>query len=148
MQPPPFIEVIITPHQINISEMSDVSGHNCGAVVVFTGKTRPENHREYGELISLKYSCYQELAQKTFEELAIKATHDFPLTVIRIVHRIGEVCIQEPSIVIAVGGEHRDETFQACRFLIDAIKNRVAIWKKEQWSSGSTWSEGETIKVQ
>jgi len=147
MHPTASIEVFLTPNEINISKISDLSVHNCGAVVVFTGKTRQEEHREHGILTSLNYSCYEELAQKTIEEIALEATQRFPVHAIRIAHSTGEVKVNEPSVVIAVGGLHRAEAFEACRFLIDAIKDRVAIWKKEQWSHGSTWSEGKEIKL-
>ena len=72
----------------------------------------------------------------------------FAVRHIQVHHSIGTVGIGEASVVIAVCSDHRDESFLACRYLIDTLKQRVAIWKKEMWTDGNTWSEGTPLQIQ
>ena len=79
-------------------------------------------------------------AAASLQTLAGASRSQWPILKQVILHRIGRVALSEPSVLIAVASPHRHEAFAACRFIIDAIKADVAIWKKEIWSDGSgTW---------
>jgi len=69
----------------------------------------------------------------------VQAMERWPLAEIAIIHRIGRLAIGETSIFIAVSSPHRKEGFEACRFVIDTVKETVPIWKKEFYEDGETW---------
>lgn len=111
-----------------------------GGVVVFDGVTRFEEHADHGGLIRLEYEAYDDMALNEMRKLASKARQQWTVRRLAFVHRIGPVPIGEASVVIAVACGHRAEAFSACRFLIDELKQRVPIWKKEIWANGqSNW---------
>jgi molybdopterin synthase catalytic subunit len=82
------------------------------------------------------------MAMKQMEDLARRARAKYPIMKLALLHRVGRVEIAQPSVIIAVSCPHRGEAFDACRFLIDALKAEVAIWKKEVFVDGSSsWVE-------
>jgi molybdopterin converting factor subunit 1 len=101
-----------------------------GAVVTFTGTTR--DHNEGAQVLSLRYEAYTEMAQRVMCGLFEEAIKRFPITRARVAHRLGEVPVGEASIVVVVASPHRGPAFEACRFLMDRVKNEVPIWKREQ----------------
>lgn len=100
-----------------------------GALVTFAGVTRDHNDGRAVKL--LRYEAYPEMAQKVMCELFEEAIKRFPITRARVVHRLGEVPIGEASVVVVVASPHRGPAFEACRFLMDRLKNEVPIWKQE-----------------
>lgn len=111
----------------------------CGAVVLFSGTVR--DHAEgRTDVTSLTYEAYGEAAMKKMQEVIDEARRRFP-TVGRValVHRLGELQLTESSVVVVASAPHRPEAFDAARFCIDALKQSVPIWKKEEWSGGSDW---------
>jgi molybdopterin synthase catalytic subunit/molybdopterin converting factor small subunit len=112
-----------------------------GAVVVFDGIVR-DNSRGRRTLY-LVYEAYEEMALKQMRALAAKATEDFGIRDIRLVHRLGRLEIGESSVLIAVASAHRAAAFDACRWLIDTLKKTVPIWKKEHFEDGAVWADGE-----
>jgi molybdopterin synthase catalytic subunit len=118
-----------------------VSVPAAGGVDVFLGTTRAERDESGRELEALEYEAYPEMAVGQMLELARRVRERWP-AVERCVlhHRLGRVGVAEPSVVIAVSTPHRAEAFEACRWLIDALKKDVAVWKKEVWADGTgTW---------
>jgi molybdopterin synthase catalytic subunit len=111
-----------------------------GAVCVFVGVVRNEN-RGRG-VKRLEYEAYEEMALPLMEEIAAETRRLFPVTEVRLVHRLGRLEIGEASVAVAVTSPHRGEAFAACRFAIDALKAKVPIWKKEYYADGSAWLEG------
>ncbi|MEO6594605.1 MAG: molybdopterin converting factor subunit 1 [Planctomycetota bacterium] len=105
-----------------------------GAVVTFAGTTR--DHNEGLAVLSLRYEAYPEMAQKVMCGLFEEAIKRFPITRARVVHRLGDVPIGEASVVVVVASPHRGPAFDACRFLMDRLKNEVPIWKREQLRDG------------
>lgn len=105
-----------------------------GAVVTFSGTTR--NHNEGAEVLSLSYETYTEMAQRVMCGLFEEAIKRFPITRARVVHRLGEVPVGEASVVVVVASAHRGPAFDACRFLMDRLKNEVPIWKREKLKDG------------
>lgn len=110
-----------------------------GAVVTFAGVTR--DHHDGAAVASLSYEAYEEMAQKVVCALFETAIKRFPITRARIVHRLGEVPVGEASIVVVVSSAHRGPAFDACRFLMDRLKNEAPIFKRERLAEGggSRW---------
>jgi molybdopterin synthase catalytic subunit len=106
-----------------------------GAVVTFAGTTR--DHNDGAAVQSLRYEAYPEMANKVMCTLFEEAVKRFPITRARVVHRLGEVPIGEASVVVVVAAPHRGPAFDACRFLMDRLKNEVPIWKLEQLRDGN-----------
>lgn len=132
------IEIISTPWPPDVA--SGVQDPTAGGVAVFLGCTRAETHAEGRELVALDYQVYEEMAVNQMRDLATAARARWPIVKLVMLHRVGRVGLGEPSVLIAVSTPHRGEAFEACRWLIDALKKDVAIWKKEVWAGGSgTW---------
>lgn len=112
-----------------------------GAVVVFEGIVR--DHLGGRRTLYLEYEAYESMALKKMAEIGSEARARFPIDRVGIVHRLGRIEIGETSVAIVVTAEHRGSAFDACRFLIDRLKQVVPIWKKEFFEDGSIWAEGE-----
>jgi molybdopterin synthase catalytic subunit len=108
-----------------------------GAVALFVGVVRNENRGR--EVLRLEYEAYEEMALPLMEEIAVETGRRFPVTDVRLVHRLGRLEIGEASVAVAVSSPHRGEAFAACRFAIDTLKAQVPIWKKELYADGSEW---------
>jgi molybdopterin synthase catalytic subunit len=111
-----------------------------GGIGLFLGTTRQEQNPAGQSLLALDYEAYAEMAIGQLHDLARRARDRWPIVRLVILHRVGRVAVGEPSVLIAVSTPHRAEAFEACRFLIDALKSEAAIWKKEIWEDGTgTW---------
>jgi molybdopterin synthase catalytic subunit len=108
-----------------------------GALCLFVGVVRNEN--EGRSVLRLEYEAYEEMALPLMEEIAAEIRRRFPVTLVRLVHRLGALQIGEASVAVAVASPHRAEAFAACRFAIDTLKAKVPIWKKEFYADGSAW---------
>lgn len=144
----PHIHIQFVKGAVDIQVASTLPQLGCGGECIFIGRTRPESNSTYGDLIALNYDCYIELAQQELFLMTKEVTDRFATRYIQIHHSIGKVAIGEASVVIAVGSEHRGESFLACRYLIDTLKQQVAIWKQELWTGGDTWSKGIPLQIQ
>lgn len=94
------------------------------------------------DVSSLEYEAYAGVAEATIGGIVAEARAQWPITKIAISHRTGLLAVGEPAVVVAVSAAHRDAAFPAARFLIDEVKARVPIWKKESWAGGEEWVEG------
>ena len=112
-----------------------------GAVCLFVGVVRNENQGR--AVLRLEYEAYEEMALFLMEEIAAETRRIYPVTDVRLVHRLGRLEIGEASVAVAVSSPHRAEAFAACRFAIDTLKARVPIWKKELYADGSAWLDGD-----
>jgi molybdopterin synthase catalytic subunit len=110
-----------------------------GALCLFVGVVR--DHHQGRAVRYLEYEAYEEMARPLMEEIAAEARRRWPVTEVRLVHRLGRLEIGEASVAVAVASPHRAEAFAACRFLIDTLKSKVPIWKKEYYADGSAWLE-------
>ena len=106
-----------------------------GGFVCFEGWVR--NHHQGAPVDSLEYSAYTELAEKEGTRILLQAIEKFDLTAAVCQHRVGHLSIGDMAVCICVSSAHRDAAFEASRFIIDEIKSRVPIWKKEHYSDGS-----------
>lgn len=104
---------------------------------MFVGTVRDENRGR--RVVRLEYEAYEQMALPLMEEIAAEATRRWPVSALRMVHRLGVLAIGDASVVVAVASPHRDEAFAACRYAIDTLKKTVPIWKKEFYADGSAW---------
>ena len=88
------------------------------------------------------YDAYPSMAEKTMRELAEEAIERFDLTDSAVFHRTGRLEIGETSLLVAVSAGHRAATFEAGHWLVNEVKRRVPVWKKEVWADGEEWIEG------
>lgn len=108
-----------------------------GAVATFIGFVR--NHHEGREVESILYEAYRPMAEKEIGKVVDRVSRALPSVQLAVQHRLGRVRVGEASIVIACASPHRGEAFEACRSLIDGIKEQVPIWKKERSADGEEW---------
>ncbi|MCP3989826.1 MAG: molybdenum cofactor biosynthesis protein MoaE [Actinomycetia bacterium] len=112
---------------------------SCGAVVTFSGTARDHSVGREG-VSRLEYEAYESQVVPRLEEIAEAARSRWDdLGRIVLLHRIGEVPISESAVVVVVSSPHRANAFDAARFAIDTLKVTVPIWKREDWSEGSSW---------
>lgn len=108
----------------------------CGAICCFEGTAR-EVH-DGRQVVSLSYEAYHGMAERTLAQVAADTRARFPGVVrMCLVHRLGDVALGQASVAVAVSTPHRGESFEACRFAIDALKASAPIWKKESYGDGS-----------
>ena len=113
-----------------------------GALCLFVGVVRSENRGR--PVLRLEYEAYEEMALPLMQEIAGETHRRFPVTLVRLVHRLGPLEIGEASVAVAVASPHRAEAFAACRFAIDTLKAQAPIWKKELYADGSAWLDERT----
>lgn len=114
-----------------------VGDHAAGAVATFVGATRRENA---GRAVTrLEYEAHDTMAVREMRRLGEEACRRWGLAGVALVHRVGLVPLGEASVVIAASAPHRAEAFEACRWLIDRLKEIVPIWKKEHYAGGAVW---------
>ncbi len=113
-----------------------VRSHNAGAVVLFLGTVR--EFTGDAQTSSLEYDAYPTMAIQAMEQLRAEATERWSLQDVAIVHRTGHLDLGEIAVAVAVSSAHRREAFEAGQWLIDTLKQRVPIWKKELYADGKT----------
>ena len=99
-----------------------------GAVIYFLGVVRKQEGE--AEISALDYEAFEKMAVHQFHKIFDEVERQWPIESIRLVHRIGTVPVNEPSLWVEVTAPHRGEAFQACQFLIDEMKKVVPIWKR------------------
>ena len=108
-----------------------------GGVALFVGTVRDHNAGQ--PITLLEYHAYASMAEKEMQRVAQEIAAEFPGTRLSAHHRTGALRVGEIAVVCAAGAPHRDAAFQACRALIDRIKSRVPIWKREHGPAGPYW---------
>ncbi len=122
-----------------------VTRPDAGGIALFLGTTRAQSGpvdkgaEETGPLVALEYQAYEEMAQKQIRKLAGEARVRWPVCRMVVWHRIGEVRVGEPSVIVAVSCPHRGEAFAACEYMIDELKKIAPIWKREIYEQGTRW---------
>lgn len=106
---------------------------SAGGFVAFEGWVRNTNEGE--SVASLEYEAYPELAEKEGERILAEAQAYFDVLQVGCYHRIGHLQLGEMAVWVGVSAAHRDAAFSACRFIIDEVKQRVPIWKKEHYEN-------------
>ncbi len=117
---------MITEEDFSIDELvKKMKKPEIGAIVTFLGVVRDEGIR------GMEVDVYDEMAEEELEKLERDALKKFEVEAVEIVHRKGSLKVGENIVAILVGAKHRKEAFRACEYLIDELKERVPIWKKE-----------------
>jgi molybdopterin synthase catalytic subunit len=114
-----------------------VSGPGMGGVVTFTGAVR--RHSRGTTVERLEYEAYAPMAIREMTRLCEEIEAELPATRLAVEHRVGTLAIGDLAVVIAAAAPHRAEAFTACRAMIDRLKDRVPIWKKEVGTDGAEW---------
>jgi molybdopterin synthase catalytic subunit len=112
-----------------------------GAVCLFDGIVRDNTRGR--QTLYLDYEAYTEMALEQMQALADQAITRFGVRDVVLLHRLGRLQVGETSVLIAVASAHRAHAFDACRWLIDILKQQVPIWKKETFVDGAVWAAGE-----
>jgi molybdopterin synthase catalytic subunit len=120
-----------------------VSAPGFGAVVVFLGTVR--DHHAGRPVAKLTYSAYRPMALAGLRRIVTDLENSAPVRA-AIVHRLGEVPVGEPSVVIAVGSPHRAAAYEASRTALERLKAEIPIWKREHYADGeAAWREEEPL---
>lgn len=131
----------VTPDVLVTDEaVAAVESPAAGAIQVFLGVVRDNNLGR--DVHHLEYEAYPEMAERVMREIATEAQARFGLIDVAVFHRTGRLEIGETSLLIAVSSAHRAAGFDGGRWVVDEIKKRVPVWKKEVWSDGEEWIEG------
>ena len=115
-------------------ELSDAKS---GGICVFVGAVREFTNNE--EVLALEFETYKTMALKEMDKIADEALVKWNLNKVVMRHAVGEKGVAEPVVVVGASSAHRDACFEACRFLIDTLKETVPIWKKEKFKNKSVW---------
>lgn len=124
--------------KLSVGEVvAHVSHASVGGVAVFIGLVRSEND---GHAVTLlEYQAYASMARAELARIVEELVAETPGIELAILHRVGALSVGDLAVVGAASAPHRDEAFSACRALIDRVKARVPIWKREHGPSGPTW---------
>lgn len=135
------VYVSVSDEPIDSSEMLRfVADPSAGCSVLFTGTVR--NHSPGRDGVSeLEYEAYGTVVEDKIADIVADAMGQWPLIKVAAVHRTGSLDIGESAVMVAVSSAHRSDAFPAARFVIDELKTRAPIWKKEHWPGGAEWVE-------
>jgi len=119
--------------------VAEVSGDDRGGVATFLGLVR--NHHDGRGVARLEYSAYAPMAEAECAAIVAEAEGRWPVR-IAVRHRLGVLEVGDAAVAVAAAGAHRAEAFDACRYVIEELKRRVPIWKREQYLDGQAgWVE-------
>ncbi len=121
--------------------VDSVGRADSGATVLFLGTVRDHSEGKTG-VTHLEYEVYAEMVEPKITKIVSDAGGRWPVLSVAVEHRSGVVGVGEVSVAVAVASAHRADAFDAARFIIDELKERAPIWKKEFWPGGAEWSRG------
>jgi adenylyltransferase/sulfurtransferase len=122
---------------VDLAELrAELADPSCGGYTAFEGWVR--DHNEGQRVLRLEYEAYAALAVREGERIIAEAQQKFGVPHILCVHRVGELAIGDLAVWVGASAPHRDEAFRACRYVIDEVKHRVPIWKKEHYVNGDS----------
>lgn len=108
---------------------------------MFVGTVR--DHSESHSAVShLEYEAFEGRVEDVIDSIVAEARDRWPILAGVVEHRVGRVDLGEPAVVVALSTAHRSDAFEAARYLIDELKQRAPLWKKEHWPGGAEWVEG------
>ena len=138
----PTVRARITEDPIDPSALlAGVGGDRDGAALLFVGVVR--NHADGRSVTGMRYDAYVEMAEPVLAEIVAEAAERAGSDQVAAVHRVGELEVGEVSVAIAAASPHRAEAFDAARYVIEEIKKRLPVWKREHYVEGdSSWVEG------
>jgi molybdopterin synthase catalytic subunit len=115
--------------------IAEVRSNEIGAISLFLGTVRDTNDGQ--RVTALDYSAYTSMAESELSDIVEEAESRFGIHTIVVEHRVGELALGEVSVAIVTAHRHRDPAIECARFVIDEIKKRVPIWKREHYADGS-----------
>lgn len=128
----------ITEKSIDVQKVIETaSSLGAGAVNVFVGTVRNNAHGK--KVVWLEYEAYESMAVAEIRKIIDDASHRWPLLGWAVSHRVGTLKPGEVSVAVAVSSPHRRESFEACQYIIDTLKEKAPIWKKEHFEDGEEW---------
>lgn len=134
----------LTTDPIDVAAMvQSVAGPDCGGTAIFIGTVRagPDD----GPVIAIEYSAYDAMAEAEFGRIVSEAQTSWPGARLAAQHRVGSIPLGEASVAIVAAAPHRAEAFDACRKVIEQVKVRVPVWKKEIFEDGTMqWRENRS----
>lgn len=124
----------IVERDFSIQELVEMARRqDAGAIVAFLGTVRDDDQQK------LEIEAYREAALPELERIREEAVSRFGLSSADVVHRVGSLSVGENIVIIVVGAAHREEAFGGCRYILEELKARAPIWKKEIREEGSRW---------
>jgi molybdopterin synthase catalytic subunit/molybdopterin converting factor small subunit len=117
--------------------IAEVEDERAGAIATFQGTVRRQSRGR--QVIALEYEAYSGMAEKVMAEIAEEVKSRYELCEVAVAHRVGRCDVGEVSVAIAVSAPHRQDALSACRDVIDELKQRVPLWKKELYEGGEEW---------
>jgi len=109
---------------------------HCGGFTSFEGWVR--DHNDGHQVTHLEYEAFEALGVREGERIVAEACERYGVTRVLCVHRLGDLQLRDSAVWVGAAAAHRDEAFKACRYIIDEVKHRVPIWKKEHYVSGDS----------
>ncbi|MFD2871798.1 molybdenum cofactor biosynthesis protein MoaE [Mucilaginibacter ximonensis] len=131
-------DIQISAKPLSVQQCIDwVMSPDCGGIDVFIGTVRSNTKGKI--VLRLEFEAYEKMALNELQKIAQQSFEKWPVQKVVIRHRTGILQIGEIPVIIAVAAAHRDAAFEACRYIIDTLKQTVPIWKKEFFEDGEIW---------
>ncbi|WP_295719526.1 molybdenum cofactor biosynthesis protein MoaE [Mucilaginibacter sp.] len=132
------IQILLSTETLDTQTCIDwIMSPESGGIDVFIGTVR--NATKGKAVLKLDFEAYEPMAFSEMEKIAKQAFEKWPVQKVLIHHRTGTLQVGEIPVIIAVSAAHRDAAFEACRYIIDTLKQTVPIWKKEAFEDGEVW---------
>ena len=136
-----MIHVELVQDEITMELISKLRDPSVGAISIFLGTARNDSN-----CLKLEYVGYEKMALKQLHEISNLMMSKYKLDGVLILHRLGEVLVGKPSILVSCSSKHRTNAIRAVEEIMDKIKKEVCIWKKEHWDGGYIWKENAEWK--
>jgi len=137
--------ITVQTNDFNIAdEYQALCGQNTetGAIVFFSGLVRDRN--EGIDVTGLFLEHYPGMTERSLEDIVKQARLRWPILQVRLIHRVGQLDINDQIVFVGVSSAHREAAFDACRFIMDFLKTEAPFWKKETRTDGHHWIESQT----
>jgi molybdopterin synthase catalytic subunit len=144
-------EPVLSPPLVRVQEddfsldmlVAHVRREDAGAVALFIGTVKSPH--EGRRILEIEHDAYEEMAAESLREIALEAQRGHHALAVAVVHRRGRMKVGENIVGIAASAVRREDAFAACRYVIEELKKRTPLWKKEFADDGSWWIEGEEL---
>lgn len=117
-----------------------------GAVAMFVGTVSERN--DGAQISTLELEHYPGMTEKSIAAIVDEAQSRWPLLAVRVIHRIGRLAVRDQIVFVGVASRHREAAFAACEFIMDFLKTRAPLWKKEQTENGARWVDARASDEQ
>ncbi len=137
--------ISIQAHDFDISDETNLleqNNHDDGALVTFTGRVRNKNLGD--DVSALHLEHYPGMTKKSLASIIEQAKSRWPISRVKVIHRIGTLAVGEQIVFVGVTSPHREAAFQACEFIMDYLKVSAPFWKKEVTPNGDRWLDAKT----